>query len=68
VTVKPLSARTGRAPNLVIVQAGLRGRATFQLAEPLIIQGGDLNNHDGNDYTPAIRAALHDGEKLPPAG
>ncbi|WP_386680113.1 tRNA1(Val) (adenine(37)-N6)-methyltransferase [Loktanella sp. R86503] len=68
VIVQPLTARTGRAPNLAIVQAKLGGRAAFQLAEPLILHAGAIHNHDGDDYTPAIRAILRDGEKLPLGG
>lgn len=68
VIVQPLTPRPGRAPNLVMVQAKLGGRAAFQLAQPLILHVGAIHNHDGDDYTPAIRAVLRHGEKLPLGG
>ncbi|SEQ73122.1 tRNA1(Val) A37 N6-methylase TrmN6 [Loktanella sp. DSM 29012] len=63
--VRPLSARAGRAPNLVIVQARHGGRAPLALAAPLVLHAGAIHKDDRPDYTPQIAAILRDGTKLP---
>lgn len=65
VEVLPLSARTGRAAELVILRARKGGRASFRLHAPLILHAGDRHHKDGDSYTEEISAVLRDGAALP---
>ena len=65
VVVQPLSARTARAPHLVIVQARLGGRGAFRLGAAIVVHDGPAHNHDGDDYTPLVAGILRHGEILP---
>ena len=58
VTMRPISARAGRAPDLFLLHARKDGRAPFRLTAPLIL-------HDGAGYTDMVDAALRDGAALP---
>ncbi|WP_299024940.1 methyltransferase [uncultured Sulfitobacter sp.] len=64
IEVLPIAARTGRAAERVIVRARKSGRADFRLHAPLILHRGDVHI-DGDQYTPAVRAALRTGAALP---
>lgn len=63
--VLPLSARAGRAPDLVILRARKGGRAGFRLHAPLILHAGARHEADGDDYRPEIAAVLRDAAPLP---
>lgn len=64
VEVLPLAARTGRAPDRMILRARKNGRAPFRLHAPLILHAGADHRADGDDYVPAIQAVLRDGAAL----
>ena len=64
VTILPLASRTGRAAELVIVQARKGGRAGLRLLAPVILHEGERHQRDGESYTPQIRAVLRDGAAL----
>ena len=68
VIVQPLAARADRAPHLVLVQARLGGRGAFRLAAAIVLHDGPAHNHDGDDYTPLVAAALRSGKRLPIGG
>ncbi|KUJ76418.1 methyltransferase [Ruegeria marisrubri] len=69
IEVLPLSARAGRAPELLILRARKGGRAAFRLHAPLILHAGDRHLRDADSYTPEISAVLRDGAALPwPSG
>ncbi len=65
VEVLPFSARTGRAPHLVILRARKGGRAGFVLHAPVVLHTGARHEGDGDSYTPEITAVLRDGAALP---
>jgi tRNA1(Val) A37 N6-methylase TrmN6 len=65
VEVLPLAARTGRAPDLVILRARKGGRAAFRLHAPLIMHEGDAHLADGESYRPEIAQVLRCGAALP---
>ena len=65
VEVLPLAARTGRAPELVILRARKDGRAAFRLHAPLILHEGARHARDGDSYRPEIAAVLRAGAALP---
>tara|TARA_R110002020_G_scaffold104547_22_gene244564 strand:- start:1121 stop:1903 length:783 start_codon:yes stop_codon:yes gene_type:complete len=61
----PLSARLGRAPELVILRMRKDGRAPFRLHAPVILHDGDRHVQDGaDDYRPEIAAVLREGAAL----
>ncbi|TMV10250.1 methyltransferase [Ruegeria sediminis] len=65
VEVLPLAARTGRAPDLLILRARKGGRAGFRLHFPLILHTGDRHLRDEDHYRPEIAAVHRDAEALP---
>lgn len=65
IEVLPLSARIGRAPDLLILRARKGGRAAFRLHAPLILHAGDRHLRDEESYTPEVSAVLRDGAALP---
>ncbi len=60
----PLSARAGRAPELVIVRARKGGRAEFRLHFPKILHCGEAHSGDRESYAPEIAAVLREGAAL----
>ncbi len=68
VVILPLSPRSGRAADLVIVQARKGGRAGLRLLSPLVLHRGDTHLKDGESYTAAAQAILRDGSQLPLVG
>ncbi len=64
VEVLPLSPRTGRSAELVILRARKGGRAAFRLHAPLVLHAGDRHMKDGESYTPEVSAVLRDGTAL----
>ncbi|MBT4871885.1 MAG: methyltransferase [Marinovum sp.] len=62
--VLPLSARVGRASELLILRARKSGRAGFCLEAPIIMHKGKEHTKDGDSYTDLLRRVLRDGAKL----
>ncbi|NOD76529.1 MULTISPECIES: tRNA1(Val) (adenine(37)-N6)-methyltransferase [unclassified Ruegeria] len=65
VEVLPLSARTGREAELVILRARKGGRAAFRLHAPLILHKGERHEMDGESYTEQVSAVLRQAAPLP---
>jgi tRNA1Val (adenine37-N6)-methyltransferase len=64
-TVLPLSARSGRAPEHIILRAVKDGQAPFRLLAPLVLHDGAAHESDAESYTAPIRAVLREGTALP---
>ncbi|CAD0184109.1 N5-glutamine S-adenosyl-L-methionine-dependent methyltransferase [Ruegeria sp. THAF57] len=64
IEVAPLSARSGRKTELVILRAKKGGRAAFQLHAPLILHAGERHEKDGESYTRHVSSVLRDGAAL----
>jgi len=64
VVVCPISARSGRAPALFLMQARKGGRAAFRLLPPLVLHARDRHHADGDDYAPEISRALRHATAL----
>ncbi|MEX0348791.1 MAG: tRNA1(Val) (adenine(37)-N6)-methyltransferase [Paracoccaceae bacterium] len=64
IEVLPLAARTGRAPDLVILRARKGGKGDFRLHAPLILHAGAQHDRDGESYRPEIQDVLRDGGAL----
>ena len=64
IEVLPLAARSGRAPDRMILRARKNGRGAFRLHAPLILHAGDRHEDDADDYFPHIDAILRDGAAL----
>lgn len=54
--VLPVSARPGRAPELVLLRARKGGRAAFRLHAPLVLHLDDRHLGNGKNYRPEIAA------------
>lgn len=65
IVVLPLTARVGRPPKRLILQARKGGRADFVLAAPAVLHDGDRHMTDGEDATPLARSILRDGGGFP---
>jgi tRNA1(Val) A37 N6-methylase TrmN6 len=64
IEVLPVSPRTGRACELVIVRARKGGRAAFRMHPPLILHDGTRHLRDGDSYVGEVKAVLRDGAAL----
>ena len=64
VEVLPLSARVGRASDLILLRARKGGRAAFRLHAPLVLHEGSTHLRDGDDYCAEIGGILRDGQAL----
>lgn len=64
IEVLPLSARTGRAPDRVILRGRKNGRGAFRLHAPLVLHEGPAHLRDEDSYVPRVRAVLRDGAAL----
>ena len=64
IEVLPLAARTGRAPDLVILRARKDGRAPFRLHAPVILHRGAQHERDQDHYRPEIAEILRAGARL----
>ena len=62
VTVAPLAAREGRAPERMLLRARKGGRGVFRLMAPFVLHDGPRHARDGEDYAPAARAILRDAQ------
>jgi tRNA1(Val) A37 N6-methylase TrmN6 len=65
VIVRPIVGRTGRAPELFLLQARQEGRAAFRMAPTLIMHAGMAHAGDRESYTPEVGAVLRNGAELP---
>ncbi|WP_298850670.1 methyltransferase [uncultured Ruegeria sp.] len=65
IEVLPLSARTGREAELIILSARKSGRAAFRLHAPLILHAGERHEKDGESYTETVSAVLRHAAPLP---
>ena len=64
IEILPISARTGRAADRVILRARKEGRAGLRLHFPKIIHKGASHEADAEDYTSEISAVLRKGAAL----
>ncbi|GAA3861678.1 tRNA1(Val) (adenine(37)-N6)-methyltransferase [Celeribacter arenosi] len=64
IRIRPISARIGRAAELVIVQARKGGRADLVLEAPFIMHDGTHHDSDRDDYTIEARSILRNGAPL----
>ena len=60
IEVLPISPRSGRACELVIVRARKGGRAAFCMHAPLILHVGPRHEKDGDSFVPEVKAILRD--------
>ncbi|PIE12917.1 MAG: methyltransferase [Rhodobacterales bacterium] len=60
----PLTPRTGRASQLILIRGRKGGRADFRLHDGLVLHEGAAHDGDRESYTPPVRAALRDGAAL----
>lgn len=63
--VRPIAGRTGRAPELFLLQARQEGKTPFQMAPTLIMHEGAMHQGDQESYTPKVSKALRSGAELP---
>ncbi|MEP5727866.1 MAG: methyltransferase [Sulfitobacter sp.] len=64
IEVLPISARTGRAPDRMILRARKNGRTPFRLHAPLVMHQGDCHSDAGKHYTPSVGEVLRNGAAL----
>lgn len=64
IEVLPLAARTGRAPDLIILRARKGGRAAFVLHAPVVLHRGSKHVADQESYTDEIVQVLRHGAGL----
>ena len=64
VAVLPLTARQGRAPARLLIQARKGGRGPFRLLAPLVLHLGVAHNGDRESYTPVAGEVLRNGASL----
>lgn len=63
ISVLPLAARAGRAPDLFLMRAIKGGRAAFRLLAPRVLHHGDRHQQTA-DYAPEIEMVLRHGGAL----
>ena len=61
----PLTPRTGRPAELVVLRARKGGKGGFRILAPLVLHDGQSHLRDGDDYSPQARSVLRDGAALP---
>lgn len=64
-SVYPIAARVGRAPDRFILRARKAGMTPFALSASVVMHQGDAHLKDGDDYTPEIAAVLRNGAQFP---
>lgn len=64
VTVLPLVARAGAAPDLFILQARKSGRAPFRILPQLVMHDGIEHTRDGESYSVRVTEILRNGAAL----
>lgn len=65
IVVHPVTGRTGRDADRILITARKGGGAALRLAAPIVLHAGNTHLRDGDDYAPAIRAVLREGAALP---
>jgi tRNA1(Val) A37 N6-methylase TrmN6 len=65
VIVRPLTPRTGAAPELFILQARKSGRSPFRFAPQLVLHEGIEHTQDGENYSGPVTDILRVGAALP---
>lgn len=65
VTVYPITGRTGRPADRIIVRARKGARAPFKLHAPIPLHHGPSHVSDGDDYRPEIADILRKGASFP---
>lgn len=65
IQVQPLQPRPGRDSHLLILRARHSGRTPLRLHAPIQMHEGLIHTDDADDYTPAIRSVLRNGDSLP---
>lgn len=65
VQVRPVSGRTGRPADRVLIRAIKGGRADFRLLAPIDLHEGPTHGGDAEDYRPEIAAVLRNGAAFP---
>ncbi len=63
--LRPIAGRTGRAPELFLLQARQEGRAAFRMAPTLVMHEGAAHAGDQESYTATVADVLRDGAELP---
>ena len=63
-SIRPVTARSGRAAGRVLVR-GIKGsRAPLRLLDPFVVHDGAAHLKDADDYSAAASAVLRDGAAL----
>jgi tRNA1(Val) A37 N6-methylase TrmN6 len=68
IEVLPITPRSGRAAELVIVRGRKNGRGAFRMHAPLILHQGEKHEIDADSYALLVKAVLRDGAALPFGG
>ena len=68
ISVHPITGRTGRPADRIILRARKGGRTPFVLHAPTALHDGPLHTSDAPDYRPEIAAILRDGAAFPARG
>ena len=65
IVVRPIAGRTGRAPEIFLLQARQEGKTPFRMAPTLIMHEGAMHQGDQESYTAEVSQALRSGAGLP---
>lgn len=65
ICITPISGRSGRDADRVLLQARKGGRGAFRLAAPVYLHAGTAHVKDGEDYRPEISDVLRKGTAFP---
>ena len=65
ISVHPITGRTGRAADRIILQARKGGRTPFVLHAPIALHDGPTHLSDAPDYRPEIASILRNGAAFP---
>ena len=65
IIVRPIAGRSGKPPELFVLQARQEGRAAFRMAPTLIMHKGAAHAGDQESYTAEVDAVLRNGAELP---
>jgi len=64
IQILPLTARSGRPAQRVIVQARKGAAGPLKLLSPLVLHDGESHRADGDDFSQTAREILRDGKAL----
>ena len=68
IRILPLASRAGRPAGRVLVRARKGSAGPLCLFPPLVLHTGESHAQDGDDFSPAARAILRDGNALAMSG